>query len=440
MKRGTAAAWAAANPILSDGEIGFETDTSKIKIGNGTSTWTALNYFPADWTSITSKPAVIASGATQLEARTAIGLSNVDNTADENKIVASASKLTTARNINGVAFDGTQNITVPSGIQRSIGSSNVSLTLPAATDTDYVYFLGGTPGTPATAGDPHWSSVTSYLNFNSTTTTDSALNPQTWTPTGSLTINTTTKKFGNSSLYISTAGQYLYAPSSNRFNMGGRNPFTAELWVNPNDVSGIKPYLSFRENNVVCPIIVAQTGSNLSIHIGNAALNAWEVQNFVSSTTYFIAGSWTHIAVVGTGTELWFYINGVPVFGWPQPNWSPTSYPLIIGGDPWWAWSTGYIDEFRFTRGVARYSNAFNLATSEFLTTTPTAAVSPIYANPTLPTAINNKNVYTLRNVFTLPLTVSTTLSQTIEDQPSYQIDPGETINFISDGSNWRII
>lgn len=41
-----------------------------------------------------------------------VGLGNVDNTADADKNVASATKLTTARNINGVAFDGTSDIAV----------------------------------------------------------------------------------------------------------------------------------------------------------------------------------------------------------------------------------------------------------------------------------------------------------------------------------------
>ena len=41
-----------------------------------------------------------------------IGLAYVDNTADVNKSVKSAGQLTTARNINGVAFDGTKNITI----------------------------------------------------------------------------------------------------------------------------------------------------------------------------------------------------------------------------------------------------------------------------------------------------------------------------------------
>ena len=44
-RRGTAAQWTSANPILGSGEIGFETDTSKFKIGNGTSTWSNLTYF-----------------------------------------------------------------------------------------------------------------------------------------------------------------------------------------------------------------------------------------------------------------------------------------------------------------------------------------------------------------------------------------------------------
>ena len=44
-RRGTAAQWTAANPILAAGEIGFETDTSKFKMGNGSSVWSALTYF-----------------------------------------------------------------------------------------------------------------------------------------------------------------------------------------------------------------------------------------------------------------------------------------------------------------------------------------------------------------------------------------------------------
>jgi len=43
-RRDTAANWTSSNPTLAAGEIGYETDTAKFKIGNGTSAWTALSY------------------------------------------------------------------------------------------------------------------------------------------------------------------------------------------------------------------------------------------------------------------------------------------------------------------------------------------------------------------------------------------------------------
>jgi hypothetical protein len=47
-RRGTAAQWTSANPILAPGEIGFETNTNKFKIGDGTNRWANLTYFTAD--------------------------------------------------------------------------------------------------------------------------------------------------------------------------------------------------------------------------------------------------------------------------------------------------------------------------------------------------------------------------------------------------------
>ena len=44
-RRGTAAQWTSSNPTLESGEIGFETDTNKFKIGDGTNLWSALDYF-----------------------------------------------------------------------------------------------------------------------------------------------------------------------------------------------------------------------------------------------------------------------------------------------------------------------------------------------------------------------------------------------------------
>jgi hypothetical protein len=44
VRRGAASDWTSANPTLAAGEIGFETDTGYLKIGNGSTAWTALAY------------------------------------------------------------------------------------------------------------------------------------------------------------------------------------------------------------------------------------------------------------------------------------------------------------------------------------------------------------------------------------------------------------
>jgi hypothetical protein len=44
VRRGTAAQWTSANPTLASGEWGFETDTLKTKIGNGSTAWNSLAY------------------------------------------------------------------------------------------------------------------------------------------------------------------------------------------------------------------------------------------------------------------------------------------------------------------------------------------------------------------------------------------------------------
>lgn len=46
-RRDTAAGWTSANPTLLNGEIGYETDTGYIKIGDGSTAWTSLAYVHA---------------------------------------------------------------------------------------------------------------------------------------------------------------------------------------------------------------------------------------------------------------------------------------------------------------------------------------------------------------------------------------------------------
>jgi len=44
LRRDTAANWTATNPVLAQGEPGFETDTDFLKVGDGVTAWNALGY------------------------------------------------------------------------------------------------------------------------------------------------------------------------------------------------------------------------------------------------------------------------------------------------------------------------------------------------------------------------------------------------------------
>ena len=44
IRRGTASQWTSTNPTLASGEQGYETDTGKMKIGNGSTAWNSLSY------------------------------------------------------------------------------------------------------------------------------------------------------------------------------------------------------------------------------------------------------------------------------------------------------------------------------------------------------------------------------------------------------------
>jgi len=45
LRRDTATNWTSANPTLSGGEVGIETDTLKMKLGNGSTAWNSLGYY-----------------------------------------------------------------------------------------------------------------------------------------------------------------------------------------------------------------------------------------------------------------------------------------------------------------------------------------------------------------------------------------------------------
>lgn len=105
------------------------------------------------WEAVENKPAVIAAGATQTEAKTVIGLQNVDNTSDANKPISSATQTA----LNGKA--NTTHTHVATEISNSTATGRSVLTATDAAAARTAIGAGtsslaiGTTGTTAKAGN-----------------------------------------------------------------------------------------------------------------------------------------------------------------------------------------------------------------------------------------------------------------------------------------------
>ena len=70
IRRDTKAKWADLNPILAAGEMGFEIDNNRLKIGNGITAWNSLPYITeTDWSTIITQIDSLTQKLDALEAR-----------------------------------------------------------------------------------------------------------------------------------------------------------------------------------------------------------------------------------------------------------------------------------------------------------------------------------------------------------------------------------
>lgn len=155
MRRGTAASWNTANPVLDAGEFGYETDTGKFKIGDGTTKWNGaagdgvgkLGYAQSGALAPTPQSLTVSSvfsnGATTWNGASAYTL-DLPSTIARN--AQTATTLATARNINGASFDGSANVIVGGAISGATAGAG-------ATFRNIFVSPSGTAPTNSVAGD-----------------------------------------------------------------------------------------------------------------------------------------------------------------------------------------------------------------------------------------------------------------------------------------------
>ena len=172
---------------------------------------------------------------------------------------------------------------------------------------------------------------------------------------GSPTISMTQSRWGNGALYIDS-GTSLKINSTATLNLDGLVPFTFEFWVyNTRDTINAS-FISMRITGY-CPLVVMK-GWTLK---GNSTLTGFTV---LTLSTPVPLNQWTHVAIVGDGTNIKEYINGVLVITTAHPNWSNGNNFLNIGQDTEDTF-VGYMNDFRFSN-TAIYTANFTPPTSPF--------------------------------------------------------------------------
>jgi hypothetical protein len=183
---------------------------------------------------------------------------------------------------------------------------------------------------------------------------------------GNAQVSTSVKKYGTGSLAFDGSGDFLRIPDSPNFELGSGN-FTIEAWIYPT-ATGYFSCISAQYSG-------SAANSSYFLSLGDNNRN-FELSLYHSSTgTSFIAtnaltlNTWQHTAVVRNGNTVTLYVNGTSVAsGSFTQTITNSSQQLIIGAgqnDGTFPFN-GYIDDFRITKGLARYTANF---------TPPTAAL-----------------------------------------------------------------
>jgi hypothetical protein len=257
-----------------------------------------------------------------------------------------------------VAGDPTQ-VAITNIRQVTTATSPAPNSLVAISDSRRTIVVNATGAMPVSLAptdptDPNFANVSLLLHMDgsngSTTFTDSSSNAFTVTPFGNAQISTTDPKFGTGALTLDGSGDYLTLAVNSAFQFG-TGDFTVECWVFPNNASA---------NAGLFQIGTGDAAGSLSVNTFNEQWRVTDVGIGGANMTSVTAGAWQHLAVTRSGTSVRMFINGVQAGSTLTWSTNFSQNQLNIG----FYFSTSFaidarIDDFRITKGIARYTANF---------------------------------------------------------------------------------
>jgi hypothetical protein len=187
---------------------------------------------------------------------------------------------------------------------------------------------------------------------------------------GNAAISTSIKKFGTSSLSLDGTNSYLTMADNAAFTTG-TSDFTWDFWTYFTTIPSTWSWLSQGNSNTSTQLWLFDS-NNLNNSIRFYVEQPSTVANYQCNYT-FTTGTWYHMALVRQGGEIFIFVNGVAQqLTVSTAISSSTSLPdytgnMIIGArsrnviDYFFP---GYIEEVRFSKGIARWTSNFTPPTA----------------------------------------------------------------------------
>ena len=205
----------------------------------------------------------------------------------------------------------------------------------------------------------HADGFDSYATF-----TDSGTDTVTITTAGNAQIDTSQSKFGGSSAYFDGTGDYVTAPDSASWFMSSGD-YTIDFWMRTTSTSGnhgiFEQYVD--ADNFVRLYLNGADDLDFTIRSGASTLFGT-----ATASDYISANTWYHIAIVRDGTSIGYAINGTWVYNTTDADmdWPDLASTFTIGTCTGLSAYAGWLDEFRVSKGSARWTIGTNFTVPAF--------------------------------------------------------------------------
>jgi hypothetical protein len=215
------------------------------------------------------------------------------------------------------------------------------------------------------AVDDAYTKVLLHMNGTDASTTFTDESGKTWTASNQAQIDTAQSKFGGASGLFDGTGDYISTSDHADFNMGS-DDWTIDFWIRQDVLQNNTVFEQTDGTEKFEIFFGALTGRFMCV-CADASGDIWRFRADFGMS----ADTWYHIAIVRSGGTPYMFKDGTSLTVTEDTAISGKTAPDIaaspqIGDGRIGNGLYGWVDEFRFSNGIARWTANFTPPTKEY--------------------------------------------------------------------------